>query len=93
MVPELLLPIAIVVFEFGVLETTAEVPIGLLVVHVKVTLHVLAPDAMVQDEGDDASVPDGATADEASAAEATVKQTAATATTRLDERATVLASA
>ena len=57
-----LLPVATLVFGFGLLEVTSEPPMGLVTLHEMLMLHVLAPDGMVHDEGESESVPDGAAA-------------------------------
>lgn len=46
MLPEL--PVATVVLALGQFEVTADVPTGFVVVHVSVTLQLLAPAAIVQ---------------------------------------------
>jgi hypothetical protein len=55
-----LLPVATLVFGLGLLEVTSEPPIGFVTLHEMLILHVLAPDGMVQDEGESESVPEGA---------------------------------
>ena len=52
---ELLLPLPMTVPALGVFEVTCEVPTGLVVVQLSVTLQLLEPEAMVH-EGDE-SVP------------------------------------
>ena len=52
-------PLAKIVFALGVFEVIAEVPTGLVVLQLRVTLQVLAPAAMVQEAEAGLSVPDG----------------------------------
>ena len=55
-------PLARVVFALGVLEVIEDVPTGLVVLQLRVTLQVLAPAAMVQEAEGGVSVPDRAAA-------------------------------
>ena len=57
-----LLPVATLVFGFGWLDVTSDPPMGLVTLHEMLMLHELAPDGMVQDEGESESVPEGAAA-------------------------------
>ena len=53
-----LLPEPTGVFALGVFDVTADVPTGLVVVHVRLTLQVLAPAPMVHEGAAGVSVPD-----------------------------------
>ncbi len=59
---ELLLPLATIVFALGRFDVTLDTSTGLVVVHVSVTSHVLAPDAMVHDGDEGERLPDMAPA-------------------------------
>ena len=50
--------LASTVFALGVSEVITEVPAGLAVVHVRLTLQLLAPAGMVQEEDGGVRVPD-----------------------------------
>jgi hypothetical protein len=50
-----------VVLLLGVFDVIAEVPIGLLVLHVALTVQLLAPDAIVHEVGDSVNEPVGCT--------------------------------
>ena len=56
LVPEF--PVDKIVFAAGYEETIEEVPCGFVVVQVMLTLHELAPEAIVQDVGAGVRVPD-----------------------------------
>ncbi len=58
MVAELLLPVATTVFALGRFDVTLDTSTGLVVVHVSVTSHALAPDAMVHDGDEGDRLPD-----------------------------------
>ena len=49
--------VARIVFALGVLEVIAEVPTGLVVLHVRLTLQLLAPEAMMHEEDAGVRVP------------------------------------
>ena len=55
---ELLFPLPTTVPADGYEEVTLEIPTGLVVVQVRVTEQLLAPDKIVQEEGDAERVPD-----------------------------------
>jgi hypothetical protein len=56
------LPVVTVVFALGQFDVTAEVPTAFAVVQEMLTVQLLAPAAIVQDDADNVSVPEGGSA-------------------------------